>query len=297
MTKATKLSSGNYRCKAYYTDENGKYTSKSFTAETKKEAEYAAASFLVDMKHKKKPENKTIGELTDIYLDNRSNVLSPSTMRGYRTIRRTAFEELMKTRAGFVTQQMYQAAVNEYTKGKAPKTVMEAHRLVCRVFQENHVEINDKAIILPQMIRTKIKIPTTEEVKLILQEASKKEIYLPVLFAVLLGLRKSEIFGLTWADIDMKNNLVLINKVVVKNENEVYVEKRTTKTMSSTRSLYMPPQIAEALTQREEDNKRLFDINPEAFSSRYKRITAKLGLKYSFHALRHPYVKPTLKFF
>lgn len=43
MAKATKLPSGKWRCKAYYTDEYGNYKSKSFTAEKKKDAEGAAA--------------------------------------------------------------------------------------------------------------------------------------------------------------------------------------------------------------------------------------------------------------
>ena len=45
MAKATKLPSGKWRCKAYYTDEYGNYKSKSFTAEKKKDAEGAAARF------------------------------------------------------------------------------------------------------------------------------------------------------------------------------------------------------------------------------------------------------------
>ena len=78
--KATKLDSGKWRCKAYYTNEAGKYTSKSFTADTKKEAERNAAVFLMEREHNNKPENITLGQLTDKYIENRSNLLSPSTI-------------------------------------------------------------------------------------------------------------------------------------------------------------------------------------------------------------------------
>ena len=40
MAKAKKLPSGTWRCIASFTDEDGKYKQKSFTAPTKKEAEY-----------------------------------------------------------------------------------------------------------------------------------------------------------------------------------------------------------------------------------------------------------------
>ena len=46
MAKAKKLKSGNYRVLVPdYKDENGKWHYKSFTAPTKKEAEYTAAEF------------------------------------------------------------------------------------------------------------------------------------------------------------------------------------------------------------------------------------------------------------
>lgn len=46
MAKAKKLKSGNYRVLVPdYKDENGKWHYKSFTAKTKKEAEYMAMEF------------------------------------------------------------------------------------------------------------------------------------------------------------------------------------------------------------------------------------------------------------
>ena len=45
-----------------------------------------------------RPENKTLGELADIYIENRSNVLSPSTIVGYKKIRNTAFQSIINVR-------------------------------------------------------------------------------------------------------------------------------------------------------------------------------------------------------
>ena len=48
MATAKKLPSGSWRCQVYdYTDANGKRHYTSFTAPTKKEAEYKAAQFMV----------------------------------------------------------------------------------------------------------------------------------------------------------------------------------------------------------------------------------------------------------
>ena len=43
MAKATKQKSGKWRCVASYTDENGAYKQKVFTAPSKKEAEFLAS--------------------------------------------------------------------------------------------------------------------------------------------------------------------------------------------------------------------------------------------------------------
>ena len=63
MAKATKLKSGNWRCKAYYVNEQGMTTSKSFTAGSKKAAEIMAREFSVNKEHKKLPVNRTVKEL------------------------------------------------------------------------------------------------------------------------------------------------------------------------------------------------------------------------------------------
>ena len=53
MAKAKKLPSGSWRVLVYdCTDQNGKRRYKSFTAETKKEAEYLAAEYTLKKKNK-----------------------------------------------------------------------------------------------------------------------------------------------------------------------------------------------------------------------------------------------------
>lgn len=140
-SKATKTKNGRWRCKAYYTDEKGKYTSKSFTEDTKRKAEAAAAAFLVDLKHDAKPENKTLGELADAFIENRSNLISPSTLRGYKSIRKNAFKSITDCRIGLLTKEVYQKAINDYAEGHSYKTVFSAHVFFNKVLKENKEKI------------------------------------------------------------------------------------------------------------------------------------------------------------
>ena len=95
MGNAKKLPSGKWRCRARFTDIDGSYKSKSFTANTKKEAEHQASLFLMEHEHNAKPANRTLGELADAYIENRSNLLSPTTVVSYKKIRRTAFQSII----------------------------------------------------------------------------------------------------------------------------------------------------------------------------------------------------------
>lgn len=285
MAKATKLPSGKWRCKAYYTDEYGNYKSKSFTAEKKKDAEGAAALFLMERRHASRPENKTMGELIDRYIDSQSNLLSPSTIVGYRKIRRTAFQDIVDVRIGFLTKEKYQKAVNEYSKGRAPKTVLSAHSLFHKVMKENDIIIGDN-IRLPQKQKKEIQIPTTEEVVAFLKQIKGTRLYTMVLFAVYLGLRRSEIAAIKWKDINFEEGTVLIDKARVKDEYGMYVEK-TTKTYSSTRILKMPQALTQELPEAGDPDSYIIDDSIDALDSLYKRMTLKTDFPYNFHALRH----------
>lgn len=110
MAKATQLPSGRWRCKAYFT-EDGVHKSKSFTADTKREAEYAASAWLMEWEHSQKPMHKTLGQLADAYIESRVSLLSPTTITGYKKIRRTALQSIIDVRIERLTKLMYQKAI------------------------------------------------------------------------------------------------------------------------------------------------------------------------------------------
>ena len=87
MATAKKLPSGNWRVNLFVgKDINGKRIYKSFTAETKKQAEFLAAEY--NLKRKEKPKEITVGDAIDGYIASKENVLSPSTIVGYKNIRK-----------------------------------------------------------------------------------------------------------------------------------------------------------------------------------------------------------------
>lgn len=85
MATAKKMPSGNYRVRIY---DKATGKQKSFTAGTKKEAEYLANEWLTGRQKAVIKHDITVGEAVRTYIDSKNNVLSASTIRGYEIVYR-----------------------------------------------------------------------------------------------------------------------------------------------------------------------------------------------------------------
>jgi integrase len=286
MAKAEKLPSGRWRCKAYFTDEVGKHTSKSFMGDSKKEAEGLAAIFLLDRKHDSKLENTTLAKLADKFIENRSNILSPSTIATYRKLRRIAFQDIINVRIGLLTKELYQKAINEYSKVRSYKTVISAHTFYKQLLLENGIHIADK-VNLPQKDGSEMSIPTNQELSEFLNQIKDSRIYHYVLLPVYLGLRRSEVIALKWKDIDFVNKRIRICRARVQDDSRQWVEK-STKTFSGKRLIDAPQDLLDLLEPFiGEPEEYVIENNPSALESLYKRESKKAHFHYNYHSLRH----------
>lgn len=90
MATAKKLPSGKYRCLIYTGMENGQRKYKSFTADTKKEAELKALNYQSDLEEKK----DTVETMIDNYIKSKEKVLSQTTLKAYMSIKNNLMEEI-----------------------------------------------------------------------------------------------------------------------------------------------------------------------------------------------------------
>ena len=159
MATARKTASGNYRCLAYIgKDENGKRIYKSFTAKTKKEAERMAIEYERSVSG---PEKKkiTLHDVIDRYIENRRNLLSPSTLKEYCRIRDKDFFQWQEKDAYALTSEDLQRMVNELSAKASPKTVRNRFMLIESSLKELRPELNTK-VLFPQKKKQEITIPT-----------------------------------------------------------------------------------------------------------------------------------------
>lgn len=195
MSKARKLPSGSWRCQVYdYTDSQGKRHYKSFTARTKKEAEYAAAEYALDKKEKPSLPEYTLKTAMENYCNLKSNVLSPSTLREYRRMQNNYYGSLGDVYLKDINSKTVQAWVNEFAINHSPKTVRNAYGLISTVVDAFAEDIRLK-VTLPQKVQHKLYVPSDSDIKALLTFFSEndKDMELAVYLAAFGTLRRSEI--------------------------------------------------------------------------------------------------------
>ena len=277
MAKAKKLPSGSWRARAYAGKVNGKDTYKSFTAATRREAEAAAAQWAVDRKDSTVAD-MTLGEAYDAYIASKENVLSPSTIVGYKKIRRTCFPSLWSVYLSDITAERIQIEVNAYAKDHSPKSTANAHGLVSAILGTYAPDLRLHTT-LPQKRKTSIVVPTDDTIKKLVDAVRDTEIESAVLLAAFGSLRRSEVCAVTDADIDRKNNTVAVNKALVEDEHHNWVIKQP-KSYAGYRVVTLPTAIMDRI--------KPVTVNPGVVYKRYKQVLRANNLPdMRFHDLRH----------
>ncbi len=282
--KAKKLPSGNWRVNAFIgRDSTGKQIRKSFTAPTKKEAEFLASQYLVEHKQAVSTTDMLLSEAYQRYISSKENVLSPSTIRGYKQMARTHFLKLMPCKLSVLTQEKIQRAVNEESLTCSPKTVRNIYGLLVAVLKTYcpSLRLNTR---LPQKEKVEIYIPTQEQINILLKNVEDTEIEKAILLGAIGGLRRSEISALTAADVT--ENGVKVNKALVNNEHGEWILK-TTKTTESTRFVTLPKEVLEKLKPQDGTDK-IVNLNPNMITKAFRgACLSAFGCTYRFHSLRH----------
>lgn len=273
IPKATKLPSGSWNIKMMI---DGRRVS--VTAPTKREAEQKAAAIKGGAKVAVKS-SMTVGDAIDQYIASKDSVLSPSTIAGYRRIREHALQDLMSLDVDKLTPQAVQRSINIMSRDKSPKTVRNAHGLLSAAMSVYRPDMILRTT-MPQKQRYDIAIPSDDDVAAIMQAAKGADAELPILLAIWLGLRMSEILGIKWSDVD--GDVLHIRRALV-DEGE-----KTTKTYSSQRDLLIPPYIKTIMERSPKDAEHIVQYTRRGLYVRFQTICKKAGVQhYRFHDLRH----------
>lgn len=282
MAKAVQLPSGSWRVRVY-DKELGKQVS--FTSQLegkagKAEAELMAREYQLGKRQRAK-KGKTVGECIDEYINLKENILSPSTIDGYRRTKKNNLAELCDIPLSELTQLDIQKHINTLSLTKSPKTVCNAHGLLVSVLNVYVPEMHIKTT-LPKKQKIIKQLP---DVSTVLRAVINTEIEIPCLLAIWCSLRMSEIRGAKKTDI--KDGILTIHDTIVTVDGE-HIEKHSTKTIESTRQIKLPERLQCLIRALPEEQVYLTPLSGQAIYKRFKRLLEHNGIQpMSFHDLRH----------
>lgn len=211
-------------------------------------------------------------------------------------------------------QQFY---MHELKKVKA-NTVKHEHANIHKA-----LEYAVKMDLIPYNVSDRVELPKVEkyvpeyfkesEILDFLEKTKDHKLALLFQIAIFYGMRKEEIVGLTWDEIDFDNNYFTIGntvkKVTIDGKRELIIERKT-KNRSSYRTMPLNPVIKEKLLilkKKQEENKKIcgdcYDYtyngyvfvdpmgvlyDPDYVYSAFKKVLEQYGFKnIRFHDLRH----------
>ena len=258
---------------------NGQRLSKQF--DTEAEALYWAAGIKTRQREASvSPRNMTLKQAIEKYIESKDSVLSPSTVAGYKRVSKNHFQELSEIKLSELRLESLQRAVNKMSRNYSPKTVRNAYGLLTAVLGEYYPDLNLRSVRLPQKERVEIVIPNEKDIVDIANAVKGTPAELPTLLAMWLGLRMSEIRGLTWDCIT--ENTIHIKQALVDEG------LKTTKTYNSNRVLPLPPYIKQLIDEQPKTSEFIVPASRRAIHSRFQYYLDKAGVRhFRFHDLRH----------
>lgn len=220
-----------------------------------------------------------LGTVIDRYIESNEHVLSPSTIRGYKTIRKHRF-------AGWMEQDIqsinWQAMVNEESRNCSAKTVKNAWGLVSASLAAAEEKV--PSVHLPKPAKNELPFLNYIEIQAFLEAIHGKPSELAAILA-LHSLRESELFALTREDIH--DGYIFVSKAYVPDATNTFVLKHTTKTPMSTRAIpVMIPRLLEILPE----SGRLVTERPSTLYTRINKVCEKAKLPLvGCHGLRRSF--------
>lgn len=273
--KVEKLPSGSYRIRKTY-------NKKTYTVVIDhKPSQKEVVELMADAMHgiNVSARSMTLADASKHYIELKRGVLSPSTIRGYMSIRKGLPAALGALRLSDITGVHIQSYISDLSRTHSPKTVRNIHAFITAVLSTYLPELQLHTQ-LPQRIKSDPYIPSDEDIRRVIDYSRGSAYEVPLMLACL-GLRRSEIAALNVDD--LAGNMLTINKALVFDENQ-HLTIKTTKTTASTRTIIIPNDLA----ARIRSDGYIFKGNPNSIAKYLYRVQDKLGIqRFSLHKLRH----------
>lgn len=279
---------------------------------TQKEAQAKLRLLLADAdKGILPPEKLTLGEYLKRWLEDVAKPsVRPTTYRSYEQLIRVHISPLLgKVKLGDLQPAHVQKLhATMQAQGRARNTVQRAHRVLHnalnRALAWGYIQRNVCTVVHPPTPeRNKLRTLTPEQVKALLSETRGGRWDALVTLAIATGMRKGELLGLNWADVDLERGVLRVQRQLDRDG-----RLSEPKTHTARRGIHLPPSTVAVLREHRlhQNEQRLLlgpewvdeglvfcthqgrPLDPRNVNREYKMLPRRAGLPdVRFHDLRH----------
>ncbi|WP_300754580.1 site-specific integrase [uncultured Oscillibacter sp.] len=260
-------------------------------------------------------EHYTVGQWLDIWMENYAKLQvrasSYKTYQGFidNHIKPALGDMLLKKLAAMDLQRLYKHLLEsgrvECTeprskpKGLSVKTVRNINQMIssalnCAVEQRLIPANPTKGCVLPKLERKEMKILPPESLGTFFEEARRSGVFELYYIDLATGLRRGELLGLKWNDIDLDKGIIHVRRQVLRQNGKVV--EAPLKTKNSYRNIAVGADTVKVLKGMEQKDEYVFPspyggpMSPDSVLHMLQRVLKRAGLeRIRFHDLRHTF--------
>jgi integrase len=266
----------------------------------------------------------TVGNWLEVWYENYAKIkMRPSTYLTYHGY----IENHIKPQLGKIPlndlttlhlQQFYKKLLAEgrverieaqkQPKGLSAKTVRNIHQIISSALKlaaEQRLIAHNPAdgCALPKAERKEMQTLPVEQLTSFLREAKDSGVFALYYIDLITGLRRGELLGLKWSDIDLKKGDLRVQRQIGRIDGKII--EMPLKTKNAYRTLPLSADAIDVLKMQKckvGNSEWVFPspsggpMSPDSVLHMLQRVLKRAGLpRIRFHDLRHPYVKHTIK--
>ena len=309
-----------------YNPTTGRQIQHSITGKTQKEVaqKLRQVTAAIDQGLYKEPSRLTVGQWLEIWINDYVVNVKPRTLEAYRCqINNHILPELGSIQLEKLRPHVIQHFYNGCHKTLSAKSVKNIHGILHRALQQavaiGYLRSNPtESCVLPRVEKKPIKPLDDDAIRRFMTAIKGHRFECVYLVTLFTGMRRGEVFGLTWDCVDFQQGTLLINKQLQKIKDEsgrtVYslVTTKNSKARKITPAAFVMALLRQQKSRQTEQRLRVGPawadkdlvfsdelgdyLKPHVAYDSFKKIVAQIGCPEArFHDLRHSYAVAAIK--